>query len=138
MSGPPEHHPGYGEHIARALATAGGHLAIGEGGATLYFENGWLSGCLTDVVKAEAVKAGLPVIDSRPVPFQQRCVLVLHGPMVAIGHEPSPAPWGPLDFAPLEAVGEAYRKAGAEVFNLPASAAKRISPADFARDRRDS
>jgi hypothetical protein len=33
----------YKDHIARALATPDGHLAIGRGGATLYFGNGRLS-----------------------------------------------------------------------------------------------
>ncbi len=53
-----------------ALATEGGHLAIGQGGATLYFDRGWLSGCIPDAIKAEAVDAGLPVIDSRGLPFE--------------------------------------------------------------------
>ena len=53
----------YEDYIARALATQGGHLSIGRGGATLYFERGWLSGCHEDRIKAEAIAAGLPVID---------------------------------------------------------------------------
>ncbi len=59
----------YEEYIARALATEGGHLSIGRGGATLYFERGWLSGCHEERIKAEAIAARLPVIDSRSVPF---------------------------------------------------------------------
>ena len=34
----------YDAYIARALATEGGHLSIGRGGATLHFERGRLSG----------------------------------------------------------------------------------------------
>ena len=71
----------YEEYIARALATEGGHLSIGRGGATLYFERGWLSGCHEERIKAEAIAAGLPVIDSRSVPFD-RC-----------GTWPCVAPW---------------------------------------------
>ena len=55
----------YDDYIARALATPGGHLSIGRGGFALHFENARLSGYDDDVIKAVAVAAGLPVIDSR-------------------------------------------------------------------------
>ena len=57
----------YDAYIARALATEGGHLSIGRGGATLHFERGRLSGCSEDAIKTAAIAAGLPVIDSRNV-----------------------------------------------------------------------
>jgi len=34
----------------------------------------------------------------------------------------SPPPWGAFSYAPLAAVADAYRAAGAEVWNLPAAA----------------
>ena len=34
----------YADYITRALATPGGYLAIGWGGATLYYDRGWPSG----------------------------------------------------------------------------------------------
>ena len=110
----------YEEYIARALATQGGHLSIGRGGATLYFERGWLSGCHEERIKAEAIAAGLPVIDSRSVPFDLVWDLAVRGPMVAIGQPPSPPPYHAFAYAPLAVVLEAYRAAGAEVFNAPA------------------
>ncbi len=110
----------YGDYIARALATAGGHLSIGRGGATLYFERGWLSGCHPEQIKAEAIAAGLPVIDSRDVPFDAVYDLAVRGPMIAVGEPPGDPPYHALSYAPLAVVAEAYRAAGAEVFNLPA------------------
>ncbi len=50
----------YNDHIARALATPGGHLAIGRGRATLYFGNGWLSGCDEEQIKAECTAPACP------------------------------------------------------------------------------
>ena len=110
----------YAEYIARALATEGGHLSIGRGGATLYFEHGWLSGCHEERIKAEAIAAGLPVIDSRSVPFDRVWDLAVRGPMVAVDEPPSPPPYKAFAYAPLAVVLEAYRAAGAEVFNVPA------------------
>lgn len=105
-------------YIARAVATSGGHLAIGRGGATLYFDQGWLSGCVPDEIKAEAIAAGLPVIDSLAVPFDTVWRLAVNGPMVAVGRAPDDPPWHALSHAPLAIVAAAYRDAGAEVLNL--------------------
>ena len=110
----------YEEYIARALATEGGHLSIGRGGATLYFERGWLSGCHEERIKAEAIAAGLPVIDSRSVSLDRVWDLAVPGPMVAVGEPPSSPTYHALAYAPLAVVLEAYRAAGAEVFNGPA------------------
>src|SRR3954447_3499107 len=56
--------------IARALATEGGHLAIGRGGYTIWFAHGCRqSGYDCETIKAAAMAAGLPVIDSRTVDF---------------------------------------------------------------------
>jgi hypothetical protein len=109
----------YDDYIAKALATEGGHLAIGRGGATIYFERGWLSGCHPEQVKAEAITAGLPVIDSRNVPFETVWELAVRGPMIAVGQPACPPPYHALSYAPLAVVAEAYRAAGAEVFNMP-------------------
>jgi len=99
---------------------AHGHLSIGRGCATLYFERGWLSGCHEERIKAEAIAAGLPVIDSRAVPFDRVWDLAVRGPMVAVGEPPSRPPYHAFAYAPLAVVLEAYRAAGAEVFNVPA------------------
>jgi len=109
----------YDAYIARALATEGGHLSIGRGGATLHFERGRLSGCAEDAIKTAAIAAGLPVIDSRNVPFDEVWALAVRGPMIAVGDPPSSPPYHALSYAPLAFVAEAYRAAGAEVFNMP-------------------
>ena len=113
---PPKRH--YADYIARALATEGGHLALGRGGATLYFESSTLSGCREEQIKAEAIAAGLPVIDSRQVPFKLVWDLAVGGPTVAVGKLPCQPPYHAFSFAPLSVVAAAYRAAGAEVFNL--------------------
>jgi hypothetical protein len=74
----------YDRDIARALATAGGHLSIGRGGFTLHSENSRLEGYDCDTVKAAAIRAGLPVIDSRSVPFTLVAQLAVKGPMIAV------------------------------------------------------
>jgi len=109
----------YDADVVKALATPGGHLSIGRGGFTLHYENSRLSGYDCEFIKQVAIAAGLPVIDSRMVPFDLAAKLAVNGPMIAVNEPPGPRPWHALSYAPLEAVGTAYRKAGAEVFNLP-------------------
>ncbi len=111
-----------GEHdevIARALATEGGHLAIGRGGYTIWFaRSSRQSGYDCETIKAAAVAAGLPVIDSRRVAFDTAARLAISGPMIAVGEPPSPPPYGAFACAPLAYVAQIYREAGAEVFNV--------------------
>ncbi len=114
----------YSGVIAKALATEGGHLFIGRGGVSLHFENGWLSGYDCETVKAAAIAAGLPVIDSRKVEFSKVAELSIRGPMIAVGRPADLPPWGALSYAPLVAVAQAYARAGAEVYNLPVTGAR--------------
>ena len=114
----------YGDYIASALRTDGGHLSIGRGGFTLYYARGArLSGYDCDEIKACCIAAGLPVIDSRKVAFEDVVHLAIRGPMVAVGEEASPPPYHALSYAPLATIAETYAAAGAEVFNIPQSAA---------------
>jgi hypothetical protein len=113
----------YAEWIVRALATPGGHLSIGRGGFSLHYDNCRLSGYDCETAKAECIAAGLPVIDSRRVPFGVVWDLAVHGQMIAVGEHISDPPYHAFSFAPLAVVAEAYRKAGAEVINLPAPGA---------------
>ena len=108
----------YDGYIARALATPGGHLSVGRGGFTIHFENARLEGYDCETVKEAAIAAGLPVIDSRCVPFDLAAKLAVRGPMIAVNTAPSPRPWHGFSYAPLVAVAAAYRRAGAEVFNI--------------------
>jgi hypothetical protein len=108
----------YGDAIARALVTQGGHLFIGRGGFSFHYENGWLSGYDCGKVKAAATAAGLPVIDSREADLGKVAELVIRGPMIAVGRPADPPPWNALSYAPLVAVAEAYARAGADVRNL--------------------
>ena len=109
---------GYGPYIALALATEGGHLAIGRGGATLFFASGAsISSCDIEAIKEECIKAGLPVIDTRLVDFGVIARIAVSGPMVAVGVEPDEPPYHALSRAPLAFIAEAYLAAGAMVWN---------------------
>jgi hypothetical protein len=111
----------YGEYIESALRTDGGHLSIGRGGFTLYYARGArLSGYDCEQIKTCCIAAGVPVIDSQTTPFEDVVRLAVRGPMVAVGEEVSPPPHHALSYAPLSVIAEAYRAAGAEVFNIPA------------------
>jgi hypothetical protein len=57
------------------------------------------------------------------VAFEDVVRLAVRGPMVAVGEEASPPPYHALSYAPLAVIAEAYATAGAEVFNIPQSAA---------------
>jgi hypothetical protein len=111
----------YSDYIVSALRTEGGHLSIGRGGFTLHYSRGaMLSGYDCEAIKACCITAGVPVIDSRMVAFEDVVRLAVRGPMAAVGEEPSPLPYHALSYAPLVTVAEAYRAAGAEVFNIAA------------------
>lgn len=60
-----------------------------------------------------------PVIDSLCVGFEHVADLAIRGPMVAVGRDPDPQPWGALSFAPLQHVAAAYAAAGARIWNMP-------------------
>lgn len=106
------------DRIARALLTRGGHLSIGRGGYTLHYDNSRLSGYNCDEMKAEAIAAGLPVIDTRHVPFAIVAKMAVHGPMIAVNQTPDAGPWYGFSSAPLAAVATAYRQVGADVHNI--------------------
>ena len=106
------------ERIARALATPGGHLWIGRGGYTLHHDHSRLSGYDCEAMKALAIEAGLPVVDSRKVPFDIAARLAIEGPMVAVNRPPHPGPYHAFSEAPLSLVATAYRQAGAEVHHI--------------------
>jgi hypothetical protein len=107
--------------IGRALRTEGGHLSIGRGGFSLHFGRGCtLSGYDWESIKATCISCGLPIIDSREIPFDEAFRLAVRGPMIAVGQPADAPPWGSLSNAPLRVVAAAYRAAGADVVNLPA------------------
>jgi hypothetical protein len=109
----------YDDYIASALGTEGGHLSIGRGGFILYYAGGArLSGYDCEPIKECCIAAGLPVIDSRMVTFEDVVRLAVSGPMPAVGEDPSPPPYHALSYAPLAVLANAYRPAGAEVFNI--------------------
>ncbi len=109
----------YASYINRAIKTQGGHLHIGRGGFTLHFGRSRLSGYGSDPIKAMAIDAGLPVIDSTLAPIDLVAKLVVRGPMIALDCEPDHRPWHAYAYAPLVVVAAAYRRIGAEVFNVP-------------------
>lgn len=102
--------------IAQARHAAGGHLMIGHNGFTLYFGKGQsLSGYDSDAMKAEAIAARIPLIDARAVPYDQLAELVITGPMIAVGEEPSHVICEALSTRPLAEVAQRYRAIGADV-----------------------
>lgn len=109
----------YRKYIDKALATEGGHLSIGRGGFSIHFGLSWLSGYDCDKIKTEAISAGLPVYDTRQLPFETVARIVIRGPMAAVGLKADPEPWHSLSRAPLFFVMDAYRRAGAEIHNMP-------------------
>lgn len=108
------------ERISRALTVDGAHLFVGQGRYTFYYALGTtLSGYDVIPMKAACIAAGLPVIDSRMLPFDTALHLAVHSPMIAVGEPPDAQPWHGWAHAPLRHVAALYHAAGAEVVNLP-------------------
>ena len=108
------------EMIQKAKETSGGHLTVGRGGYTLHIEDGHtLSGYNIDRVKQLCIDAGLPVIDSRCVPFDAVAELAISGPMVAVGSAPRFFISRAFSYVSLSEWVESYRAAGAEIHNMP-------------------
>jgi hypothetical protein len=109
----------YDTYISRALATEGGHLAIGRGGFTLWFGRGAsVSGYDLEPIKNICIAAGLPVIDSSAFDFGIVARLGINGPLVAVSEPALPPPYHAFSYAPLNVVAESYREVGAMVWNL--------------------
>src|ERR1700694_1178552 len=95
----------YDEYIASPPRTEGGHLSIVRGGCTLYYARGApLSGYDCESIKACCIAAGVPVIDSRIVAFEDVVRLAVRGPMAAVGEEPSPPPYHAFSYVLLAAL----------------------------------
>ncbi len=109
----------YTPHIEAALRSEGGHLHVGEGGFSLKYGNTCLQGYERETAKTMCIASGLPVIDSRNIEFEALIKIVVSGPIIAVGREADPRPWGSLSYAPLGVVAAAYRAAGGEVHNIP-------------------
>jgi hypothetical protein len=106
--------------VRQALVVEGEHLFIGHNGAILHFAPGArVSGFPCEAIKAACLVAGLPVIDSRAVPFRRLHAVVVEGPMTAVGKPPDPRPWHSLSDAPLAHVAGLYHAAGADVVDVP-------------------
>lgn len=109
--------------VARALATEGGHLWIGNYGGILHYGAGCrLSGFDPEAMRIAAIEAGLPVIDLRGMESSAAARAVRTAPQIAVGHPADPPPWTCLSYAPLADVADLYRRAGAEVLNIPPKA----------------
>jgi hypothetical protein len=59
------------------------------------------------------------------VTFEDVVRLAIRGPMVGVGESASPQPYQALSYAPVAAVANAYRAAGAEGVQHPETAVKR-------------
>ncbi len=95
------------EYIKKAKMVDGGHLSIGRGGYDI--EN----------IKALCIEAGLPVIDSRCVPFDLVADLAVCGPMAAVGTAPRFFMSRAFSHVSLAEWVASYRASGAEIHNMP-------------------
>ncbi len=108
------------EAIRRALMVEGGHLFVHAGGYTRSYDGGGcVCGYAIEPTKAACVSAGLPVIDTRALSFDEAVWLAIDTPIIAVGVPPDPEPWRSLSSAPLRHVAARYRAAGADVLNMP-------------------
>jgi len=110
----------YGDYITHALQTEGGHLSLGRGAFILYFgRSARFSGYGCEHVKACCIAAGLPVIDSRMVAFEDvvRLAVVDRWSRSAMRQARRPIMRSPSPRSVWWR--KPYRAAGAEVFNLP-------------------
>jgi hypothetical protein len=97
--------------------------------ARYYARGATLSGYDCESIKACCIAAGVPVIDSRMVAFEDVVRLAVRGPMAAVGEELIQPPYHVFSYAPLVALADAYRAAGAEVFNI-SKPAMAVTPAE--------
>jgi hypothetical protein len=106
--------------IQQALSVAGGHLFIGRGGYSLHYADGSkLSGYDSLSIKAKCLAAGLTIIDSTTAELNM-VYSVLRGPtVVAVGSAPDAEPYNSLSKIPLDFVVNAWRSAGAKIYNHP-------------------
>ena len=85
----------------------------------MYYARGArLGGYDCERVKACCVVAGLPVIDNGMVAFEDVVRLAVSRPMPAVGEASNSLPYHALSDVPLSVLANAYRAAGAEVFNV--------------------
>ena len=100
-------------------AVPGGHLSVGRRGYRLDFKQGTTnSGYDIEEMMAHCVAQGLPMIDTREIPFAILAMEVIRNPLVAVGEEPDPEPWSGLHKALLVAFARWYRDLGGSVFNV--------------------
>ena len=108
------------ELINKSKQTIGGHLSVGGHGYTLHIADGHrLSGYDIDTMKQLCIDVGLPVIDTRCLPFDVMADLAIAGPMVAVGSAPRFVICRALSYVSLQEWVAIYRAAGAEIHNMP-------------------
>jgi hypothetical protein len=106
--------------LRQALASGGG-VTVGRGGCAVHYalapdsrSTGRREGYRSDVYIEIAKVVGLPWIDSRTVP-DSTVVQTMNCPMVGVGANIDPEPWGCFSFAPFAEVARQYAALGAEV-----------------------
>ena len=105
--------------IRKTIATSGAYVSTGMGGTTIHYGRGCSLSShsrLEHFPAAEIlVEIGLPLVDTRPVANKWRLIDL---PLVAVGHDPDPAPWSSMSYAPLDEYAARARALGAVVVNL--------------------
>jgi len=109
----------YGQYITSALQTEGGHLSIGRGGFILWFGRGArLSGYDASISRRTASRLARRSSTAGWSPSKISCASLSVDRWRRSVRRRARRPYHALSFAPLCVVAQAYRAAGAEVFNL--------------------
>lgn len=105
--------------IRKTLANSGAYVSTGIGGTTIHYARGCTLSShygLDQFVAAQVlVEIGLPLIDTRPIRHKHRIIGL---PIVAVGHEPDPEPWGSMSYAPLAVYAARAAALGAHTANI--------------------
>ena len=105
--------------IRKTLANTGTYISTGIGGTTIHYARGCTLSSyspLEDFAVAQVlVEIGVPLIDTRPVVNKYRLIGL---PLVAIGHDPDPAPWTGFSYAPLCVYAARAAQLGARTLNI--------------------
>ena len=105
--------------IRKTRANPGAYVSCGIGGTTIHYARGCTLSSYSPLeqfaVAQVLVEMGLPFVDTRPVERKHRLMGL---PLVAIGHEPDPEPWGGFSYAPLCVYAARAAALGARTENI--------------------
>ena len=105
--------------LRKTIATPGAYVSAGIGGTTIHYARGCTLRSYSPLerfaIAQVLVRIGTPLIDTRSVEQTHRLVTL---PMVAVGHDPDPEPWGGFCYAPLPVYAACAAALGARTENI--------------------